>query len=176
MPAIKTFKQVQGMIRTIGTTSAKLDKLVHETAVQCLLHAEAHGDIRLMGSLLEQLAKGYRRKGLTVWMEMYSPIRVNGDGKIGLLKPENKRYVRFDVAQAEATPFWTIKEADEKVAKDLTIETIKGMVAGMLKKIDRAEQGEGSYIIPEGTNVTALRNYVKALQTVQPTVVEEVAA
>jgi hypothetical protein len=163
---MKTFKQVMTMIGQVKATSAKLDNLVHATAVQCLCHAEAHGDVRLMGSLLEQIGKGYRRKGLIVWVEMFSPVRVNGDGKIGLLKPEAKNYTPFKTDEAEAKPFWTLAEAEEQTKKPLTLEALKGMVAALEKKIDRAAEGKGGYEIGEGANIMAMKEYVNKLRLV----------
>jgi hypothetical protein len=53
-----------------------LDKRIHMNAVQCLLHAEKHGDTSLMRRLLVDIIdakSGYRRQGIIAWMKEFSP-------------------------------------------------------------------------------------------------------
>jgi hypothetical protein len=161
--------RVVTMIGQVQKLGVKLDTLIHNTAVQCMLHArrqpEGHGDVTLMQRLVESLGKSTRRKGLLVWMEMFSPIRVNGDGKWGLQDPTRaKNYVEFNVGVAAANPFWTLEEADEKVAKPLSIEAFVGIIKGYAAKVAKAEEGNENYEIKG--NVVSLKEYLNRLSQV----------
>lgn len=94
----------------IKSNLTKLDMAIHANAVQCLMHAEKHGDTSLMRRLLVDVidAKtGYRRQGLINWMRKWSPMELKGDlinlsgtGIDGEKRP-------FLVKEANDAPFWT---------------------------------------------------------------------
>lgn len=118
----------------------KLDGAIHSNAVQCLLHAQEHGDTSLMRRLLVDIidAKtGYRRQGLINWLRKFSPMELKGDNinLSGVLTAEGavslkKQFVDIDPTvlkvgqrrpflpmEANKTPFWTDKDNNEQVAK-----------------------------------------------------------
>lgn len=67
---------------TIRKNLIKLDQSIHDNAVQCLLHAETHGDTSLMRRLLVEIVdakSGYRRQGFINWMRKHSPMELKGD-------------------------------------------------------------------------------------------------
>ena len=165
MPTILTTKQVNGLITKVKNMGKKYDQLVHDTGVQCLLHAQEHGDVRLMMRLIEALGKGYRAKGLQVWVEKYSPLAFNGDGKIGIRKEDTKNYVPFNVEEADATPFWTMPEAEERTAKPLTLEGLHKIVLAFSKQVDKVESGERE--LGENESIEEITEYVQRLQAVQ---------
>ena len=68
-------------IKSINARSAKLQRDIHAVAVECLQHAEAHGDATLMKSLYLALPTGQRREALLVWCNTYSPLRVTQQGQ-----------------------------------------------------------------------------------------------
>lgn len=164
MVDIKTSKQVMGMITRVKTMGKKYDALVHETAIQCLLHAQEHGDVRLMDRLIHALGRGYRAKGLKVWVEKFSPIRWNGDGNVGLAKEGTKIYAPFDVETADATPFWTLEEAAERTAKPLTLEALHAIVNNFSKQVEKVGNGERE--LGEGENIEEITAYIERLQAV----------
>ena len=146
---MRTAKQVRTTIKGIGTSLKNLDKKVHECAVECLEHAKAHGDVTLMDALYDTLgghnprSRGYRAKGLRVWVEKYSPIRWNGDGKVGQMNEGSKGYVAYDIEKATANPFWTLKEGIEKTAVVYTPEAVLKYIEGLQGKIDKqVEEGK----------------------------------
>ena len=98
-------------IKSINARSAKLQRDIHAVAVECLQHAEAHGDATLMKSLYLALPTGQRREALLVWCNTYSPLRVTQQGQnCGLLKKDSPKYVPFDIEAANANPYYALSE------------------------------------------------------------------
>jgi hypothetical protein len=94
-----------------------LDKRIHMNAVQCLLHAEKHGDTSLMRRLLVDIIdakSGYRRQGIIAWMKEFSPMRLNIDViKLDGMKDGQRQPFRCDLAAQ--TPFTELASARELV-------------------------------------------------------------
>lgn len=60
----------------------KLDLRIQNNHMQCLLHAELHGDTSLERRLLVDIIDdktGYRRKGLIAHMRLFTPMELNKD-------------------------------------------------------------------------------------------------
>lgn len=128
---------------------------IHEIAVLCLEHAREHNDPRKLDRLYQGLHKACRPEALKTWVEKFSPIRWNGDGKVGMLKATAKNFTPFDIDGANAEPYWTPQEV---VKKPLTLAALKAIIAQMEKKLDKAEE-EGR--IGEGENVIEMHAFVK---------------
>lgn len=123
-------KSNQDMIRVSLT---KLDAWIHANAVQCLLHAEKHGDTSLFRRLLIDIVEpesGYRRQALIAWMRRFSPMELHGD-VIKLTGTINGEPIPWDVATANMTPFRKIPEFDEKIAWK---PVFKGGIVGRIEK------------------------------------------
>ncbi len=136
-----------------------LGKDIHKFAVQALLHAEKHGDPRKVDRLFKGMHKALRPQAFKVWVETYSPIRWNGDGKVGILKSTAKAFKPFDCESANADPYWN---PAENVGKPLTLEALRAMVGQMAKKLAKVD--EGKLDLAEGENVVVMRNYIKRMQ------------
>lgn len=130
---------------------------IHDVAVLCLVHAKDHNDPRKLDRLYSGLHKACRPEALKAWVEKYSPVRWNGDGKVGMLKQTAKNYTPFALDAAQADPYWTPQEA---VKKPLTLAMLKAMIAQMEKKLDKAEDND---LIAEGENVIEMRAFVKRM-------------
>lgn len=141
---LKSAAQIGKMVDTAITHTVKGDALIHEAAVQCIAHAEKHGDVTLLDRLIKGVGKSVRVEGLKVWTAEFTPIRWNGDGKVGMLKKGQNGYKPFDIAKAEATPFWALSAADERTAKPLTIEAMLRVVHGMKGRLEKAVK-EGNF-------------------------------
>ena len=107
---------IMANINRLGKRLDGLDQEVHATALQCLLHAQEHGDVMLADRLVKTLGgkntqkaidaaikgahepfemgrhTGYNVRGLVMWFLRYTPIVWNGDGKPGLLKAGMKTH------------------------------------------------------------------------------------
>ncbi len=155
-------KTVSKMIASIAKRAAKLDVDIHIAAIQCMLHAQKHGDVTLMDSLVNSLGKSHRKLGLMIWVTGFSPIAWNGDGKVGLLKAETKKFVAFDIEGADETPFWMYEPSNEATKQGpLSLEALQAIINRMAKRIDKAEL-EGRI---EG-DVVAMKAYVNNLKKV----------
>ena len=153
-------KKIDDKIASIARRSANLDADIHAAGLQCILHAQAHGDPRKADNLFKALGKAHRAEALKVWFSTFSPIVWNGDKQVGMNKVGAKAFVPFDIEAADANPFWTPKET---VTKPLTLAALKAMIASMEKKVDNAEKGG---TIAEGENVVDMREFVKRLQAI----------
>ena len=138
----QAYSKLMTAIKAYGKQAAKMDETLHAIAVRCLRHAESYGDVRPVDALVRNLGKSQRVKGLMVWVEMFSPVRWNGDGKCGLLSQTAKNFTPFDCATAEETPFWELNAAKEHTAKPLSMEILKGLILRLEKRMDK-EEGEG---------------------------------
>lgn len=102
----------------IRASLIKLDAKIHANAVQCLMHAEKHGDTSLMRRLLVDIVdakSGYRRQGLIAWMRQFSPMELKGDN-ITLSGTINGERRPFKVDEANVTPFTSLASAREMLA------------------------------------------------------------
>lgn len=101
----------------IRVSLVKLDASIHANAVQCLLHAEKHGDTSLMRRLLVDIIdakSGYRRQGVIAWMREFSPMELKGDviTLSGMINGEKRP---FRCEDANKTPFTQLASAREMV-------------------------------------------------------------
>lgn len=108
----------------IRSNLVNLDLSIHSNAVQCLMHAQKHGDASLMQRLLIDIIddkSGYRRQGLIGWMRAFSPLELNGK-TVNLQGVDEKGVKRaWKIEEANNTPFRTapaFKEMVKPVFKD----------------------------------------------------------
>jgi len=125
----------------IKSNLTKLDMAIHSNAVQCLLHAEKHGDTSLMRRLLieiiEPKGNGYRRQGLIQWMRAYSPMELKGD-VITLSGVNEKGQKRpFEVETANEKPFWTDRRFAE-VVKPVYRDNLMSKINSSIKEFRSA--------------------------------------
>lgn len=122
---------------TIKATLESLDGSVHDNAVQCLMHAEKHGDTSLMRRLLVETIggkNGYRTQGLVAWMRTHSPMMLKGD-TINLSGTDDKGNKKPWLIEAAArTPFWLDNRFNEAVWKPVYRESLVAKPAAMLRE------------------------------------------
>jgi hypothetical protein len=141
-----------GAIDAYTTKAQALDGELHELAVQTLLHANyredgGHEDARLADRLIRGLGRSQNAKGLRFWFETFSPIRWNGDGNVGILKKDSKKYVPFKIEEAMANPFWDMEEVkadQEKNLKKFSIYDIYRFLDGLPERIKKMHE-EGRF-------------------------------
>lgn len=117
-----------------------LDMDVHANAVQCLMHAEKHGDTSLMTRLLMEILDdktGYRRQGLIAWMRAFSPMELNGK-KITLTGMLDGKKRPFDVEKANNTPFYSAPAFREKEIKPIFQDTLLSKFDTMVREFEAA--------------------------------------
>jgi hypothetical protein len=120
----------------------KLDKSIHDNAVQCMMHAEKHGDTSLMRRLLVEVVdakSGYRRQGLINWMRKHSPMELSKDtiNLTGTDAQGNRR--PFKVEEANATPFWNDTDNREMVVRPVFQDNLVSKFKAGLSEFAKAK-------------------------------------
>jgi hypothetical protein len=138
---LETKDQIKADQDGIRTSIVALDMNVHANAVQCLMHAEKHGDTSLMARLLNDVLDektGYNRRGLIRWMRMFSPMELDGK-KItltGVDEDGNKR--PFLISKANATPFYLSSQLNQQGAKPVFQDTLVSKFDTMVKEFENS--------------------------------------
>lgn len=118
---------------------------LHSDMVQCMLHAEKHGDITLAQYLMQSVrdnCKGVVVAGIEQWFTKFSPIKLTSkDGIVSaeLLKEGDKGYKAFNSAEAETTVALESREVTDRANRPIvkpTIAYFKSRIAGFTKQVD----------------------------------------
>lgn len=134
--------------KAISAASAALS-LIHEAAVQCMLHAEKHGDVTLAQRLVQEVkdnCPGIVVAGLNEWYREYSPINLtmeNGQVKAKLLKEGEKGYKAFNSAEAAEKKALNTAEVKSRAERPITKPTIaffKQRIQGFAKQVERYQE------------------------------------
>lgn len=137
LPELWDKEAIKGQQDSIRGSIVALDVMIHQNAVQCLMHAEKHGDTSLMRRLLVDILDdktGYRRQGLIAWMRAYSPMELKSDGTINLSGLANGIKRPFDVLTAAKTPFYLAKKFAEVALKPVYQQTLLSAMNTAIKK------------------------------------------
>ena len=126
----------------IKVSMTSLDLAVHANAVQCLMHAEKHGDTSLMTRLLMDILDdktGYRRQGLIMWVRAFSPMELNGK-KITLtgMSEDGKTKRPFLIEKANATPFYSAPRFNSEIAKPVFQDTLLAKWDTLVREFEAA--------------------------------------
>lgn len=147
------------MVDTVIKASVDLDPAIHNAAVQCLMHAEKHGDTTLADRLIKGLGKSVRVEGLRLWFHDFSPIRWNGDGKVGQLKAGQKDFKAYDAKAADENPFYSYAPAGERTARPISFDTVLKLIDNLPDRVVKAVE-KGQF---EG-NATRAANFASAVK------------
>lgn len=110
---------ISDQIKWIKSTGAKLDAVIHASAVGCIymsmpLDEGGFLNADMAARLLNSMPKGSRVKALAAWFEAFSNVfpkrDKNGEWACGLIKPTDKRYKAADPTTAFAKPFYSVEE------------------------------------------------------------------
>lgn len=124
----------------IRVSIVSLDLAVHANAVQCLMHAEKHGDTSLMTRLLMEVLDdktGYRRQGLIAWIRAFSPMELVGK-KITLTGLIDGKKRPFLVEKANETPFYSAPQFRETAVKPIFQDTLLSKFDTMVREFEAA--------------------------------------
>lgn len=116
LPAIWLKDDIKKDQDSIRKALTELDASIHMNAVQCMMHAEEHGDTSLFRRLVVDIVNkqtGYRLQSLIAWMRAYSPMVLVGDVIKLTGVTEDGEKIPWRVKEAFKTPFWTAKQFDE---------------------------------------------------------------
>lgn len=140
-PAAKVRASIDHNTKMIATGLVGL----HADMVQCMMHAEKHGDITLATYLMQSVkdnCKGVVVAGIAQWFSKFSPIRLTSkEGIVSaeLLKEGDKGYKPFNSGEAETTPALESREVTDRANRPIvkpTIAYFKSRIAGFAKQVD----------------------------------------
>lgn len=132
-----SLKNIDKNIRAITTSAAKLNMLIHTTAMMVAAHAQEHGDCTRALSLVKAMPASMRRTMLVLWFNTYTPIRViEKNDKVGMLKETAKGYTPFDLEAGNQTPFFDLAEQNPETGV-LDFDKLVALVARLSKTIDK---------------------------------------
>lgn len=141
--------QINKMIGSIARSAVKLNETIANTALMCLQHAKDFGDASPAARLVDALPVSHRRSLVINWFGQFSPVVIGKDGKTGKMKAHLKgtaeeRDKMWMVAEAKATPFYAMPEA-EREPDVPTYEAIHDNIVSFVKRIKtRAEKIENA--------------------------------
>jgi len=165
MVSIITKDAVKAAITSIQNRGKRFDKDVHKAAVQCMLHAEKHGDFTLADALYEAMPKSSRAKSLVKWFEHFAPMlhqKSTAEGMKGKLvfkKNKHKGAPKFDAEAANKTPFYDkFAEAVPVLVDD---ESVEKRIQSLIKFIEKAV--EEHRVAGDENAVTAKLDALKAI-------------
>lgn len=123
------------LIVSIKGRGAKLDKDVHQAALSALDNHAKHGNTSLANALLLAMPKSGRANALMAWMLAMDPKLAKNPAKDAAAPLVHNKDVEgaFDLAKADATPFWEFKTVEG--GKPFSFDTY---MASLTKGIDKA--------------------------------------
>lgn len=127
-------KQLNSKIKLVKTTGAKLDALIQEAALGCIIHVADHGDVRPANQLWEAMPNGSRRNALGMYLVQYGAMRVNTGKDKEAARFKFKKDFETDITAARAVMWHSFKPE-----KDLAEEfNLSGKLHGLLKAYNKA--------------------------------------
>jgi hypothetical protein len=156
-------KTINRNIKAVARSGEKFNLLVQVTAVACIAHCQACGDATPALRLVQAMPKSTRRGLLIDFFAAYSPIGMNvAKGKVGLHKEGSKLYRPFDVAAAEANPWYNSDAANKEDLPDTTVEVANKMIFAVASKLEKQVK-EG--LVP-ANDVPAVEERIVALRRI----------
>ena len=139
---LRTAKQIGAMIASVTKRSHTLGAALHEAFMQTLMHAQKHGDTRLIERLMNGLHASQRIASAVAWFEDYSPVAVvKRDGKwAARIRPDtDKNFKGWSIEAAEANPYW---ERHETNPKEFTILDFMKACNALHRKVENMNDNE----------------------------------
>lgn len=133
-------KAIKARCRNIRQSAKKFNDYVHETGLMVMRHTMAFGDCTGAAWLMDALPKSVKREALQQWFETFSPIAVHldkdGNMKAHLRKPESKKFNDWNIAGAEAKPWF---EMDKALKEDPALLGFEAFMLDFSKYVERME-------------------------------------
>ena len=158
---IESADKVGTMIDSCFVAADKAGQVVHDTAIQCLLHIQQHGNTGLMERLVDGLEKrSMNMRGLRFWAGTFTPCTIRA-GKWALLDKKGDAYTKyvernvelygegdlgvgdrlFWITEANNNPFWSLEDVQKDNGRNITritTATLMGQVIGLDSRLDKS--------------------------------------
>lgn len=154
-------------------SASKLGVAIHEHLINLMAHAQQHGDVTRLCAFVTAMPASQRRETMKRWLMTYSPVNVD-EGN--LRKPGDTFYRVWDIASAQAKPYYDFKEP--KATEPFDFEAMAETFDRYLKRIDKALT-DGNVPAHEVEGAKALKGRLlqfKAREAILMTPVEAAAA
>jgi hypothetical protein len=159
--------------KAVKTTKQGLE-LIHQAEIQCLAHAEKHGDTTLLTRLVTEVrdnCKGVVVAGLNKHIQDNSPIRLSVDPetkevKAKILKEGDPGFKPFDIQTAEATPAMEAREVTDRTNREIrpmSIAELKGMMKRIAERAVKSEKFLGETEEAQALEKSRVEAYSKRL-------------
>lgn len=167
--------KIDALISDAVKTTAKGLALIHVAAVQCMLHAEKHGDVTLAARLVQEVkdnCKGVVVAGLNKWFKDHSPIKLatDEDGKVvgSLLKEGEPGYKPFASGEAETHVAMEAREVTARTDRPIepfSIALVKQRIASLKPQLKKATEEGGRGIVGDARIIeVAIDGALKGLE------------
>ena len=158
-----SLKIIDKNIRSITTSAAKLNLLIHTTAMLVANHAKEHGDCTRALTLVKAMPASMRRTMLVLWFDTFTPIRVvEKNDKVGMLKETAKGYTPFDLDAGALTPFFELADQHPEGAVYDFAKLVQ-MVQRISKQIEKKIE-DGKVAAEDVESAKAIAAQVSALK------------
>lgn len=139
-------KAINDAIKVVVTNYKTANEHVQKVGVMILRHSETYGDCTGAGRLVAAMPASARRAMVVDWFTKHSPIRISQDKENGGFKASyrdknDKLYHVFDIAAAEANPWYDAKKKDKELEEALNIGSAKQAIYGVIKKLEGQLEG-----------------------------------
>lgn len=114
---------IMKLVTSIAGRGVKLQKDIHQAAMSALIHADKHGDVTVMGSLIEAMPGMARKNSLIAWAEFHGKFAWEPTTKT--LGYDNSK--KTLTVQADETPFYKFAPEPEYKPFDFAAELGKFM-------------------------------------------------
>ena len=171
---------ITAMIGQCGTKGKELADLIHQTAVQTVLHAAEHGDATLADNLVKTLRDnmpGYVWQGLVAWYKKYTPIAWDAKGGVYLLKEGQQGYKPFAAEEAEANPAAEDKAVKSRTDREIapfSIALMKAQIKRWPAQLEKALKEDGRGVLGDAdaiksfiTSVNSFADKIAVTKTVE---------
>lgn len=148
---LMSIREVLAEIKAIGEGVQELELRIQTCMIQCLAHAEAHGDVTLLEKLVRVLPEGRWNNGVKQWIMRNSPIRTDSNGKFHQLKEKDKGYRPYTL-EAAATDIIVPKQRSAAKAaqeRSFSLVDINKIPEQYKARIERAKQENSNVVLIE---------------------------
>lgn len=155
------------MLGNIVNSSNTLAQITHEAAITALIQAFAHDNFdyltRLYKAVLSSKNGVNTAKQIVIWAQTYSPARLTVT-KQGKVFRKNKKEKAFDFIEAMANPYYTVELMTEDEAKRFTVEDLEKAIDSLVKRAEKALQGEAKKHFVEDEDKPAIHARLEAVK------------
>ena len=125
----KLIKSVKGAVTTLNAK-------IQMAAVNCVVHAIEHGDVRSATQLVEAMGKGMRRQSMVTWLELNGPFAWT-EGKEFKLFNRERFNESFDAEQLMGISWLEAKPEPKLVTNVDVVESVSKLLARLQLMVDK---------------------------------------